>query len=377
MFKFLLFFFLLSLSSSVTVDLNLSKDNSVDFYLISSKTHKEVKLNMLVDPMSTLIIIFENKIPPNTVNPITKTGLHVSYNNTYGYFNGELGVETFRLGNLTVRMRASFVTDMSKSMLEDVYDGILGVGFNRITDYSIFKSTNVIKPYLLYNKHERILHIGYTPKYLNDNKDNVTMLKMENGRNKMDYSLYIKADGIVINEITAVKDINEFPIGFDFYNKDLIISPMKYKDTLHKNYFPMTTQDEHKDTVFIDESNESNYINYFYSSENKPNDNTETYISIGDSLLKFDFWYTQNDITYSTIKVTKSEAIYWTVGIDALEYDNIEIDYELKHVWLYNDKKIGTLLYSMVVITSIVGVGFVIFFFCLEKEERVRYRKEK
>ena len=87
MFKFLLFFFLLSLSSSVTVDLNLSKDNSVDFYLISSKTHKEVKLNMLVDPMSTLIIIFENKIPPNTVNPITKTGLHVSYNNTYGYFN--------------------------------------------------------------------------------------------------------------------------------------------------------------------------------------------------------------------------------------------------------------------------------------------------
>ena len=166
MFKFLLFFFLLSLSSSVTVDLNLSKDNSVDFYLISSKTHKEVKLNMLVDPMSTLIVIFENKIPPNTVNPITKTGLHVSYNNTYGYFNGELGVETFRLGNLTVRMRASFVTDMSKSMLEDVYDGILGVGFNRITDYSIFKSTNVIKPYLLYNKHERILHIGYTPKYL-------------------------------------------------------------------------------------------------------------------------------------------------------------------------------------------------------------------
>ena len=83
-----------------------------------------------------------------------------------------------------------------------------------------------------------------------------------------------------------------------------------------------------------------------------------------------------NGIPYSTIKLLKSDSIYWSIGTDVLGFDNIEFDYDMKDVWMYNDNRMGTVLYALVCIVSVIGVGVVFFMFCLEKKERKRYRKE-
>ena len=53
-----------------------------------------------------------------------------------------------------------------------------------------------------------------------------------------------------------------------------------------------------------------------------------------------------------------------------------KFDYDMKDVWMYNDNRMGTVLYALVCIVSVIGVGVVFFMFCLEKKERKRYRKE-
>lgn len=389
-FCFLMFYFFL-MSKQLELDIDLLPGGVIkDFSLVSSALINEIPLKMLVDPMSTITLIFENKLNPNLINKITKTGLHTSINNTYGNYYGEFGVELFSFAGVLFRMRTVFVKNLTTSYLPDDVDGILGIGFNRITDYSIFKNTNQLKPYLRYNRRENKLYIGYKPRFFRNGTDSLTgkepdfevlKLKMNNGIKTKEHSLNFKVEGIVINETERIKEINSFPITLDFLNRDLILAPKSYEEKLIKDYFPKTEIGRINDPVLVDQINgnsKDNYKNYFYCTECKPNDNVETYFNFGgdNNLIKYNFWQLNNGIPYSTIKLLKSDSIYWSIGTDILGFDNIEFDYDMKDVWMYNDNRMGTVLYALVCIVSVIGVGVVFFMFCLEKKERKRYRKE-
>ena len=385
---YLLFIIITTINLSLTKQSNkkilalpLSDNASVHMILQTAKAKTNINLNALVDPMNTLTIIFENKLPSNSINPITRTGFMKTIENSYGVFKGELAVETIMLNDISIRLRILIVKDTVgiNPIIIKNYDAILGIAFNRVTEYSIYNNIKPLQPYIRYNKKERMIYIGEKPTKVKKSKTSISSyiskpLKLLNGfNNNNNMYVYFNIASFQLNTTNQVEQISNMKCKFDLFNKDLILFQPQYEDILKLHYFPYTTMNIVDNAIFEDNDSNSdlNYKNYFYSVKNVPNTKTQTtFVSSSDEKMKFDFWYLENDVYYSKIKVMKHKAEFCDVGMDVFGFDNVEIDYDMKEVWFYDDSKVGGILIGVVGGMSVFGIGLYIFFFGLEKERR-------
>ena len=383
-----LFIIIITINISLTKQSNdrilklpLSENSSVRMILQTAKTKTNIKLNALVDPMNTLTIIFENKLPSNSINPITRTGFIKTIENSYGIFKGELAVETLVLNDISIRLRILIVKDTVdiNPLIIKNYDAILGIAFNRVTEYSIYNNINPLQPYMRYNRKERMIYIGEKPTKVKKSKTSISSyiakpLKLLNGfNNNNNMYVYFNVASFQLNTTNQIERISNMKCKFDLFNRNVILFQPQYEDILKLHYFPYTTMNVDDNAIFEDNDNglDLNYRNYFYSVKNVPNTKTETtFVLSNDVRMKFDFWYSEHDVYYSKIKIMKHKAEFCDVGMDVFGFDNVEIDYDMKEVWFYDDSKVGGILIGIVGGMSVFGIGLYIFFFGLEKERK-------
>lgn len=366
---FALFCLFKTFFSLSTFSVKLSDNFAVKLILVQVSTKKHVELNMLVDPLSTVTMIFENKLPPNTINKVTRTGLIYSSINSYGNFTGEMCIEEFLLDKVNYRTSFFLINEIYSTVLTQTYDGILGIGLNRISEYSIFNNAKYIKPYVRYNKIANTLYFGFQPK----SSRAKFKMKFYNARERnQKHVMFCKLFGLAINNKDTLNFEEYQKLKISFYNKDYILVPKAHENLLYDKYFVNTltdtpSPDEKEKFIYSDDSEdkENNYKNYFYSVGNKPKSTIKTEVILNEEKDKipFSFHYLLDGIDYSTVKLEKENSDFWDIGINIFNYDNIDIDYDKKEMYFYNDEYKTNYLFAFCFIVSILGIIFIFFFF--------------
>lgn len=350
-------FVIFSLASVMSsIDIKLSDVSSIISY-IGERKHK---VNLLVDPMSTMTYIFETNRTKELKSSLSNTGKKENITTPYGQFIGNYLSETFNLDNdtgLSFKLGFMFV-EYTTNTLNNTYDGIIGLGYDNKTLLSIYNQCGLC-PTMKLDLKKRIITFNETSKLAEYLSSSFHIKESEKNPSVLLFNL----SSIKLNSSSLPDSINGNG-KLDLWKSNYIIAPFNQEKPLFFGFFNRTTNGG---LIYTDVNKSKEYINYFFPMSYKPSKD-KSCIEIENKTYDFLSWYNEannSDIAYSTIKLQLddgSENEDWMIGVKVLGYEMIEFDYGNNKIFFYNQQFLISWAYALTGIIGIISIGFIIYF---------------
>lgn len=356
------------------LDLKIVDEDYLEVQLGSKRT----PLKLLIDPVGHFTYLLKDVQSSTKVDQLTP----YEFSNTFGTFKGEWETDyifltddkefAFRLNYVAVKEKKDVVLDV---------DGVIGLGYSDTVpeNANIYKILGKMKDVLqmknvmTYDKKRSKLILGRVPEPdsfnpvsfdINENSEEnpmnlVTLDKIgfyPKGSKKPDYV-----------EIAQKAKLGLIPV---------IVAPNKSTDLVVKEIVPKMTSDAN--TIKITANERKFFDDVFFGAPNK-NIKKQGVMLFGKVGYKFDHTWTEGEKTSSAIRIGDpvDAPEYWYIGVDKLNVNRMDFDFDTKKVILYSTSAsvIGKTKYPYIFKAlgiSILGTILAIIFircFCQKKKQ--------
>jgi hypothetical protein len=345
--KILIFFYLISITLSLRLD--LTDDYYIKVYIGKSK--KEYKL--LVDLTYSLSYI----VKPYTSQSKNETGTNIDIQNIYGNYTGKWIKDIFNFGdqNMEMEMRFVEVTKTYYNSLSNDVDGVLGLGayiYNKPDDTSIFYNLKKADKFCLNNItiYDKInKRIMICDNYENNTKDDIYFPLRYN-------DVIINDNGVLnITRINVISNTKEKEKEKDVYTNKLtkksfigmiptLIIPNEILNKLNLN----GNKNESSYDIFIEDKNEIVYKN---KNDKKSN------ISFID-MEKFEKYFDKNYVNN------------WYLGLNGDDIKRVYFDYDKREISICYKSYISYIIRIILFVLSLGFFLYAVFNVFMKKKEK-------
>lgn len=332
--KFLIFFYLISITVSLRLD--LTDDYYIKVYIGKSK--KEYKF--LVDLTYSLSFI----VKPYESNSKNETGTNIDIQNIYGNYTGKWIKDIFSFEEQNIEMEMKFVevTKTYYNLLSNDVDGVFGLGaylYNKPEDTTIFYNLKKADKFCLNNVtiYDKInKQIILCDNYQNNKKDEISFPLKYN-------DVILNNQGVInITKINVISNINEKEEEKEIYTNTLneisfigliptLIIPDKILNELGIN----GNENESSYEICVEDKEE-----FFYKKNNKKKN--ITFIDLKEFKQNFNKNYANN----------------WYIGLGGDDIKRVYFDYDNKEIDIYLK---SSTTYVIRIILYVLSVGFFLY----------------
>ncbi len=333
----------------------------------------------MIDPMSSFSFIFTNL---HSESVIEYKEPKYSFTNVFGTFEGVWKNDFFFLtGEKLFNFRMDYLEITAQRSRLDC-DGVIGLGYS-----SFRKNANI---YEVLGSMKNVLSMEKIFTYDKKNKT-VTIGAMPNktGNNPVIYPIYqkseypgvfVKLSGLgFITDKNWWKTYKEVPLNDDamFTLMPLIIAPKKRVSFLETEYLPKLQEE----TSYLNylEDQEKFYTDLYYSEPKK--DLAATEVIFGKYAYKFKPYEKREHKYRAQIRfgdVEKEEFKYWFVGLDIMNADRVDFDFDKNIVKIYSSnfrditKPRVLLLFEIIIFITIMSfvIVYVLRTMCSKKKQK-------